>query len=92
MKKYAVGAVVIVTVVWIALLVLCAKADACIGDVGTATSDVFVRDIDTGAVVGSLYKGDSVIVKGKTTKGMRSLALMAINISSMLITLMLRVV
>lgn len=56
---------VLLTIIYAVLLFTLAtiNARACIADVGTATTEVYVRDSD-GDVVGSLAKGDRVIVIG----------------------------
>lgn len=45
------------------------SALACTADVGTANTSVYVRDISTGDIVGSLKKGDNVVVTGKIKYG-----------------------
>lgn len=49
----------------LAALMLTGSAMACVADVGTANTSVYVRDISTGEVKGSLQKGDNVVVTGQ---------------------------
>lgn len=55
----------------VALLVTIGGAEACVVDIGTAKTEVYVRDAQTGDVVGALRKGDRVIVTGRDKKGYR---------------------
>ena len=56
-------------IVVIALVISTGRAEACIAKVGTANTSVYVRDTQDGDVVGSLEKGDQVIVTGKIKHG-----------------------
>lgn len=69
-RKEIVKWAVICLVCWVFLaFVLCqVTAHACAVDVGTANTDVFVRNAD-GSIAGSLAKGDKVAVVGKLKHG-----------------------
>lgn len=45
---------------------------ACTADIGTANTEVYIRSIDTGEVVGALQKGQRVIVTGKAKNGYKT--------------------
>lgn len=56
-------------VLTVAFLMMFANASACIADIGTASTNVYVRSVETGDIVGSLEKGDKVIVTGNAGRG-----------------------
>ena len=71
MKRNAIvtGAIITVIVVFFAALFLAGAARACEALVGTAKTEVYVRDVESGGVVGCLYRNDRVVVLKQKRNG-----------------------
>lgn len=65
MRDYVIPAIAAAIIALFLCLIVTGSASACVADVGTAKTEVYVRDIATGEIVGSLRGGDRVIVSGE---------------------------
>lgn len=60
---------ILIIIFFVLLFAVSAKSESNALDIRKANTDVYVRSIETGDVVGSLYKGDLVSVVGKHKRG-----------------------